>query len=350
MKLDSEFKRLSRTETITKLATAMGVARAQADSGRALFHVFNSYIERVAEQYARAFALRLYHGATTASNFEVNGRYLDYGTETAQPAHGKVYVLEHIEPAGETAEIVRDLITEFAEELNERTISFWSQAEIESFAIHFRHTYDLRYREEFFALLGWRQELLTELKSTEEARELGGLLGELATKGSKPYLGRFVDPHAKITTYDFATFASHLVAGELSRESARAIVIEKLGLTADEPLVSRIEEIYSKVLQEAQRLSSAKSISADRLHRFMGESVKMRNAPAPALYRWNLIPASELAIEKYMKTGSASDFQEAIDSSIHSSLRLLPDSVIWERVALRSARNRTLGAVCSALF
>ena len=50
------------------------------------------YTRRVARQYAAAVALKLFHGATSPSNIEFSGRFVDYGVQTALSGYGHVTV------------------------------------------------------------------------------------------------------------------------------------------------------------------------------------------------------------------------------------------------------------------
>src|SRR5207237_3383848 len=45
----------------------------------------DEYARRLAEQFARAFAMKLEHGSIGPSNIEVSTRFLDYGTSSGQP-------------------------------------------------------------------------------------------------------------------------------------------------------------------------------------------------------------------------------------------------------------------------
>lgn len=75
------------------------------------------FSRRIAVQYATMHMRRLFHGATSASNIEINGRMIDFGTASAQPAYEKISFLSHVEPFGETFEIKKDLLQRFVQEL-----------------------------------------------------------------------------------------------------------------------------------------------------------------------------------------------------------------------------------------
>lgn len=81
-----------------------------ATRGERIVLGMKEYARRIGVQYGRMYMLRLYHGATSESNIEINGRMIDFGTASSQPGYDKIYFLDHVEPFGESQEIRTTLI------------------------------------------------------------------------------------------------------------------------------------------------------------------------------------------------------------------------------------------------
>ena len=83
---------------------------ADATRGERILLGMREYARRIGIQYAGMNMRRLYHGATSESNIEINGRMIDFGTASAQKGFEKVQFLAHVQPFGDNRDFSRLLI------------------------------------------------------------------------------------------------------------------------------------------------------------------------------------------------------------------------------------------------
>ena len=277
------------------------------------------YVRRIATQYATAFAKQLYHGATSQSNIEISGRFLDYGTETAQPGHGKIKVIDHNDEAGDNTEIKTMLIDEFAGDLLEKaTDTKQSRTILRSLNTLYDHTYETVLRREFLARLVIPEPVLSSLEKTSEGQQLGAALAEVATKGAKSYVGKYSIPE-KVTIYDFSKIATLLADHRYQNQNEVLNALHEV--IADQVASKRIAAL-SFAAQE-KSLGIAVGLGFDESSYF--SKIKTRasrlNQSRPSAYRWLAMKHNYEVIDQYTRSNDPLIIQRDIDASIRQSLR-----------------------------
>lgn len=84
-----------RQRTIIDGFAAVAGPRIRGGAPRQLRDGFVALVDRLAAQHATLMAQRVPHGGLSASNVELSGRLLDFGSQTAQPGHGNTKILRN---------------------------------------------------------------------------------------------------------------------------------------------------------------------------------------------------------------------------------------------------------------
>jgi hypothetical protein len=282
MALTSEQQKRLDLRALKKLRAAWGT------SPRRGFYV---YAESVAAQYAAAYAAKLYHGGTSQSNIEISGRFVDYGTETAQAGFGQVKVLDFMEPAGKTAQIESSLIRKFIKEFKNRFPTVKVDP-IGGYVQAFRAAYRRQIRIEFLKLIGYSMGESEKLARTSVGRSLADSLRKIAVLGAVDYVGRY-NPPEKVTKYDFENVALALARGELKTLDP-----------ADQKLFLQTEALYLEAMEIVKPSG------------FQEREIRRRNESHPELYRWKMMDQDSAAIARYELDGKAREIQAMIDRRV----------------------------------
>lgn len=90
---------LTRTEN-RKAQLLISIQQAYSAPENALWLAVDEWLYRVSQQLAKAHMQRVYHGAVSESNININGQFIDYGTSTTNSGFGPIRFLMHEEPFG----------------------------------------------------------------------------------------------------------------------------------------------------------------------------------------------------------------------------------------------------------
>jgi uncharacterized protein YdiU (UPF0061 family) len=282
------------------------------------------FSRRAAWQYATAFAKGLFHGATSPSNIEISGRFLDFGTETAQPGHGKIKMLEFNDAAGvnkEFEEMMVQIATAFADRIQGTSVDTEDLKEYarSNFGNVFKQSYEKALRFQFLTLLGVPTEVVEALAETAEGRELADTLIRLATAGAKDFYVVATDP-VKTTKYDF----QRLVQGLTEPRSLDGVKI-KASLKQALPELSRNKALIERYVsfQKAAQAVAQKNLKMDSSGYLeaVAKAAQERNRPRTTAYRWNVIAGDQAAIKNYVKKADPKIIQAGIDQRVKESLR-----------------------------
>ncbi|HCM41294.1 MAG: hypothetical protein A2Z97_04310 [Bdellovibrionales bacterium GWB1_52_6] len=291
-----------------------------ASAEKKLVAGLHEYSDRVAEQYASAFVKRVYHGTASQSNFEVTGKFLDFGTMTAQPGYGQIRILNSVEGAGQTVEIQNELIRNFVASLRDHLPEGLQNAipSSESLTARFQKVYDARISELFLELTGAPANLVKKLGSTDEASRLAELIKRAALQGAKPVNVDKVMP-VSTTTYDMKKVMTELVdQNPMDKQSLSASLSRTLpDFTNSTEFADAYHEFMKMVLIEAQK----DGIPPQSLMNYASEKAHLVNLETPALYRPDLQAKDTTLIDEYLKTGDRSTIWNYIDSTIANSRR-----------------------------
>ncbi len=330
----------ARTEEATTfLVNSLPVPKAVKDkslSGRLRAGLLE-YVDRLSDQYAAAFAHRLYHGATSPSNFEITGRFIDYGTMTAQPGYGKIRILDHVAPAGDSSELSNVLVEEFYNGITRDAPKTVKAAlpEKKELLEHFEKMYHEHLKERFLALTGTPGEIIQKLKGTPESDELGTLIIKLATEGA---MKANVDKEmpAKLSKYRMQDILTHIDTETPDDLAALEHSIER-DIPEEAPrkeLAAAYQRYLKKVLIEGKK----DGIPPESMMTYIAESAQLRNSDMPALYRTTLKEYDLKLIDEYGSSGDRTKIWDAIDNTVAENRRIYktPDPY---KLILRETRS-----------
>ena len=208
----------------------------------------DEWLYRLSKQIARFHARRYFHGATSESNININGQFIDYGTATANSGYGKIHFLEHVEPFGEFAEIDRrwgpglthklflDLDEELPNELylNSKLKTTW------------KHYFKSAMSEEFSMLVGIPEKIVGRLKGDPRLNELGLRLYNISLKSS------FRQSSVDIQNLDMPSNTGRINVQDLFVALSKTILNQKPidDFLSSQTLISEIEGKELKLLWE----------------------------------------------------------------------------------------------------
>ena len=273
------------------------------------------FIKRIAQQYATAYARQIYHGATSQSNIDLSGRFLDYGTQTGQTGHGKLQILEHVEAAGENEEIKRVFIDHFAAQFllnNKKNTRAMATRKRNEWRDLYDETYLSTLRSEFLIRLGVLPEIIKQMENSAEAIALADRLIQIAKTGAVSYIGKYEVPE-NVTKYNLGKVIMALVSPQTLDKNE---ILQSLKLAqSDLSWRNRLADLYIAFQEKAIASGSTNLLK-------VYEQAAQINRPRPRAYRWLAMKRNYKVIEQYMLSKDSSIIQNEIDSSIRESIRV----------------------------
>lgn len=305
-------------------AKALRVTERRLKSADGFRAAIRPYIRKVAAQYARAFVgLKTYHGAASPSNIEVSGRFLDYGTQTRQPGHGKIKIVNTMSAAGDNLSARHLQIYEFLDEASRLLGVGLSAFDLVALNKEFDTAYKQRERVEFLALVGWPPPIAERLATTADGKKLADVLLTLATADTKPYVGKYVvDERANAPAFPFGSFVDELLS-PVSRQRL---------IGNDNAKVREAVQLFSSLQRRAVAQAQAQGVSETALNTYMRLSSQLKNKDIPELYRWNLMAADRLQIERYLSTQDPRTIGSFIEERIEGGLTYVNSAAPWELI------------------
>jgi hypothetical protein len=282
-----------------------------------------AYVDRVAEQHAAAFARRLFHGATSESNIELSGRFLDYGTETAIPGYGKLRLLDHVDPAGTINGFRKYLVGNVVGAIRGKIPKSIAKLVPNVYALltRFNVSYYDALGREFVDLTGVPSEIAGPLAQTGEAAALGKLLPKVAVLGAEQVDGKYSVPE-RITRYDLSAILVRLAALRSTDEKAVEERLKTEITEADDAAVAQeLAQAYARYMGLVVARAESRGIAPDDLWRDIEENAARRNRSLSGAYRWKMMDENFALIKEYMKNPDPAMIQDAIDAQIAASRR-----------------------------
>lgn len=263
-----------------------------------------AYAERVAAAYATAYALKIYHGATSISNIEVSGRFIDYGTMTTLPDYGKVRMIPSNDPNGEIKEFKEILMLEFlrglrAELTGEVAARLPTDAELTA---HFEDHYKRHLHREFLALTGLSREGVYRLEGQAKARKLTDLLLALATKDSL----ELQSPQVRTPTTELNVNRILVALSAVAGAGLKALDAALKPELKDAGLRRQLVTAYADVLKDARPAELAG---------LQGRAVAL-NAEHPEAFNWEVAKGNDVIVEQYRATKDRSVVANRVDTIV----------------------------------
>jgi uncharacterized protein YdiU (UPF0061 family) len=293
-------------EVLRYLEKAMPVPEnlRNASPGEQMRGAVYGYAERIAAQYAAAYALKIYHGATSTSNIEITGRFIDYGTITTVPDYGKFKILSINDAVGETNEFRDILMLEFLHNLRDhlpkqKAAGLPTDQELDDY---FLKQYRLSHHREFLRLTGLSLDEVLKIEAKESTWALTDLMERGATEGGV----RIQDPQetTRLTKYNMNKIMVKLASARTLNEGLLNLAIEK-DLPNKNMRHALVKE-YSRVLGQA-------SFNQDAL---IAEA-QNRNAERSEAFRWELYKSTHQQLIDYTKDNDVKKLGAAVDSVIN---------------------------------
>jgi len=269
------------------------------------------FVRRVAAQNAAAYSRRLYHGATSPSNIEMSGRFIDYGTETSLPGYIQFKTLDDDAPFGDTSIFERDLIHPFVAEL--RALLPQKDAALLPTDVELSKLLNDSYRtdvhREMLRLTGVPDDFLTDLARSPSGSSLGEMLFKLSKVGNEKVIPNKIGvPFRNSGKYDLAKLLAALSKGD----SALALK----ALAGDKALAQEVGKTYSDFRAATQHLADAQSISKEHLDAYFKQATVLRNRTLSDLY---------LNLPMRLKSTTIDQLRFLVDKNINPTADLIED-------------------------
>jgi hypothetical protein len=299
---------------------------------------FQEYVTRMARQNAAAFAKKLYHGATSQSNYDISGKFLDYGTMTAQPGYGKIKIIDAVAAFGDQQDSKEILIESFINGLPEKQRTIL-KPELKNFLDLFKATYELSIQREMLLLAGFPKVIVQELmksKHSVTSLRLAKAVLNVATKN--PFKGN-VDQTMpeKTTAYLLQEIIPELINSGLGKNP-----LKLKDLLNNDELRTELVEALREVWPIALRAAESEGVSALNLSRYMSEASAHRNSNTPELYRPNLQVINRNLVDDYIKTGDRTKVWDSISAVLKAATRNLKSKDPFE-IVLSQTEDPILG-------
>lgn len=284
------------------------------------------FARRLAVQYATATAESFYHGGTSPSNVEISGRFIDYGTMTAQPQHGAIQVLAHVQPFWETEELKSTLlVTPFQTMLSFVPAQWGPDLPLKSeLSAQFDRDYEQSLRVKFIEIAGVPPELSEELLRNAQVAEFADRLIQLA---KEPLAGRInVDKAMPSRTgkHDIRKLLLDLSPGSLDHSTFKMpnflpVLLEEFpGELERKTFLNQYARFHQALIDRGR----VDGVTPEALQTYIHESVKYRAREIPDLYRPNMRAENDFLIKNYKETGSRDAIWQSMDRRIQSGKRV----------------------------
>lgn len=265
------------------------------------------YADSIAEVYAAAFARRIYHGATSISNIEVDGRFIDYGTMTTVPDYGKIQRITGADPNGVTDEYKSILMLEFLGNLRDHMPKAMGRLlpTNEEMVARFDAQYEKSMIREFLLLTGLSEKEVSRIEATDEGRKLGKLLEKTAVFGAKELL--VGDETPKLTKFNVNRILIKLAsAKDLDVVALENVIKTEMPDASDLEKLRELARTYSAVMRTISKLERAE----------MAANATVRNADHKEGYAWEVWREARKTVEAYRKNPSRGLIANHLESVI----------------------------------
>ena len=265
-----------------------------------------AYADRIANAYAAAFTLKIYHGATSVSNIEASGRFIDYGTLTTLPDYGKTKIIEINDPNGEITEFKEILMLEFLRNVRDnlpKNLATRVPTDDEM-TTAFENAYNEHLHHHFLRLTGLSEAEISRLEKTPESYRLTEFMLRVATDGAKTIM----DPHdsASLTQYNLNRIIVKFVqANSLNPEKLMESIRNEMrgpgSINLRRDLISSYISLMAQTNENrAEMLARAQDINAQRT----------------SAYRWDMYGKADSLTAAYIKSQDPKEISNGMNQLI----------------------------------
>ncbi len=291
----------------------------------------SQYVERTAQQYATAYVKRLYHGATSPSNAQMDGGWLDYDLQTAQPGHGKINVLYSEAAFGENHALKKLNVEDFLHDIFDNTPGLEGtdvQPYLHKFDTVFQHTV----QREMLTLTGAPESIARNLYDAQDDAGLGAMMkvvAQVPLDGNRRPINIDMDATGKQAmperTSEHDLGAIMVALAKCKEKSSPTKLSQAITEHLPDPLLrARLVGAYSNFMRNVNKAAEAENIPVKGLHNLIVKGAQLKNEPMTGVYRPVLRENIGKAIESFVDSGDASHIAEMIDSTITGNRRTMP--------------------------
>jgi hypothetical protein len=316
---------------------------SQSDSyAQKIFEGMKEYARRIGHQYGQMYMLKLYHGATSQSNIEINGRMIDFGTTSSQPGYRQIQFLDFIDPFGKTNEIKSLLIASFPHNIrlddeleNALKRQFadkydWRSHFAQTMRLEFLSAYDLQREQAVLKLIGIPSDFIGEYVS--KYKTLTHYLISLTESDLSS------SPVTRLTELDKLSIfergrLSKLInqLTETNPTSFTEIVDAFKNFIPSESKTSphHLAQMYFKLYNEAEKKAIQQGVSKKAFRILVYNNSKFFNRPLDQLYMPEFRQLTKSATQEYLN-GHHRSPEMLIKKTIGQSLRSI-NELSWHQ-------------------
>jgi hypothetical protein len=305
----------------------------------------DALVERHARTAAEQYRFRVFHGALSPSNMEIDGSMLDLGTIQTQPRTAPIQTLGHIQDPnwrfGREHKVrgqqLEQLYTAVRGKLSkpERTAHNASKVDVKG---RMEAAYARALEVQLLSALGLKEAAAAELQRKQPAiaarlREAFVAASELRNDGSVLADRAVVRDVAVLDTFrGFATWAPRVLEGGARPDGAA--LLDALGAVfvgsdaavkakraEAERGAARLWDAYAAALTAAEAHVLGHYDSADAFRAQVVARARYENAPMDALYRATLLGQLREAIGRYEGSVDPSELRSLVSGAVAASLR-----------------------------
>ena len=270
-------------------------------------------------QYGVATAKKLYHGGSSPSNIELDGKFIDYGTMTYLPDYGEVKVLQDGIPFGQELNyhdkmsfgVLRDALYNnkiFNEEDFRNIIDDMS----ETFKRAYQYNLDIGLLEQ----IGLPEEVAKELYKDEKVVQELQEFFRLAQSSSKNLHIDKVIP----LTFGADNYARFLLAVSKNHDKDLENLRRLLPHLSDSIQNDRFSYFFHELFKEGKIIAKSLGYTEEGISEFIKLKAEMRLDHNPALLRSNMINHTINLVDEYNQTKSVTNISQFIRKSINESI------------------------------
>jgi len=291
--------------------------------GRTLTDGLKEFARRIGQHNATMFARGFYHGTTTPSNRAISGGIIDFGTQTAQPGFGRIFVLPDVAPAGCDMEEIREMNDCFLDSMAASGLPTAGLPSKEELARITCEAYRNTLQCELLCLTGLPRDAVFNLAGSSEARQLADWLLLIASDGCARTDADKEMP-CNPGRYDLRKI---LVALAGNHDLGTAFCLQTLGAVAGPPAQdgalasdekrSSFCEAYSKfaALATAEALMCGWPGTA-QLRKYVIHNARHLNRVLTGLFRNNMRLTNHKLLEAYHASGNRPAVWDSINGRI----------------------------------
>ncbi len=290
---------------------------------------FLKLAENWAEQFAAAYSRRILHGATSPSNIELGGRFLDYGTMTALSGFDGAKILAHAEAFGEeisnghsqTLATLFDTVEKYGS--NSLKAAMPDKVEIiAKLILGFEYHKGLELAE----LTGLPKHLIKIEASTKEFQEFVVILNKLTLKIEETLVDKVMPK--MLGRYDVPKIMLELAANAIY--SPEKISKALLGYIPEEKMRMELAQKFKALYKNCELQALKDGVRVESFHTLVQESSALRNTNLEELYRPQLLEKNVQMIDNFKMHQDRSLIWDHIDSVVKKSRRTYPNLAPYE--------------------